>query len=80
MVYTPKQFAEKLNQCLDENDAPHQVRERANVLSKMVDIPKHHARSLVEGQQLPDDELAAKLCNEFDVEVEWLIGKKLSQK
>lgn len=70
MAITPKQFAEKLNQCLDETGAPPQVRERAIVLSKMIDISKQQARSLLEGQIMPDQELLTIIAEEFDVDFE----------
>lgn len=68
MATTPKQFAEKLNQCLDETGAPSQVRERAIVLSKMINISKQQARSLLEGQLMPDPELIKIIAKEFDVD------------
>lgn len=70
----PKYFAEKLNQCLDESEAPKHVRERANVLSKMLDIPKQQAFSLLEGHIMPNDELLQDIADEFEVEKEWLCG------
>lgn len=71
-----KLFAMKLNQCLDQTDAPVQVRERATVLSKMLDISKQQAWSLIEGQQVPDDELLQKIANEFEVDLKWLSNDK----
>lgn len=76
MTQGAKTFAERLNSCLDETDAPPHVRERAAILSKMVDIPKQQAWAFLEGHQLPDGELLQRIANEFEVEVEWLAGKK----
>jgi hypothetical protein len=67
-----KRFAEKLNHCLDETGAPAQVRERAAILSKMLDIPKQQAWSLLEGQQVPDQALMNKIATEFEVDLQWL--------
>jgi hypothetical protein len=67
-----KRFAEKLNHCLDETGAPAQVRERANILSKMLDIPKQQAWGLLEGQQVPDQSLLNKIATEFEVDSHWL--------
>jgi hypothetical protein len=72
----PKQFSQRLNHCLDETGAPFNARERAAILSKMLDIPKQIAWCLVEGQQLPDPELLQRIANEFEVEKDWLSGKK----
>lgn len=76
MPQSAKLFAERLNQCLDETDAPAQVRERAIILSKMIDIPKQQAWALLEGHQLPDQALLHQIATEFEVEPDWLIGNK----
>lgn len=74
MPHSAKHFAEKLNHCLDETDAPAQVRERAAILSKMLDIPKQQAWSILEGQQYPSAELIQRIADEFEVDVNWLTG------
>lgn len=74
--HIPKHFAQRLNECLDETDAPSLPRERANILSKMLDIPKQQAHSLLEGQQFPDDVLLTRIASEFEVEPAWLSGDK----
>ena len=76
MPLNAKRFAEKLNHCLDQTDAPIQVRERAVILSKMLDISKQQAWSLIEGQQVPDQELLQKIAYEFEVDPEWLSSEK----
>jgi hypothetical protein len=73
---TAKYFAERLNSCLDETGAPVNVRERAAVLSKMLDIPKQQAWSLLEGHLLPNHDLIVKIAAEFEVDPEWLSGDK----
>lgn len=74
MSQSAKHFAARLNKCLDETDAPTAIRERAVILSKMINISKHQALSLLEGQQLPTHELLEILAREFDVEQSWLNG------
>jgi hypothetical protein len=69
-------FAERLNHCLDETEAPSSARERASILSKLLDIPKQQAWGLVEGQQLPDQDLMQKIAHEFEVDPHWLCGEK----
>lgn len=76
MAVSPKTFAERLNQCLNETEAPGPVRDRAIILSKMMEIPRQTAWSLLEGQVLPDEMLLQKFANEFEVDIDWLIGKK----
>jgi len=71
-----RDFAEKLNSCLDSIDAPASARERAAILSKMLDIPKQQAWSLVEGQLVPEKELLQKIADEFEVDLLWLSSEK----
>lgn len=75
-MHSAKHFAEKLNNCLDDMGVPSQVRERATVLSKMLNIPKQQAWSLLEGHQIPDHELLNSIASEFEVDPYWLSGEK----
>lgn len=70
-----KQFAEKLNRCLDETGAPPQIRQRSSALSKLLDIPKQQALSLLQGHQIPNDDIISKIASEFEIEHDWLSGK-----
>ena len=70
-----KYFAQRLNDCLSHTDAPTQMRERAAILSKMLDIPKQQAWGLLEGQQMPDQALLQKIADEFEVDAKWLSGE-----
>ncbi len=63
-----KQFAEALNKGLDELDVPIQIRERASILSKMLDIPKQQAWNLLEGLQMPDADLLQRIKEELEIE------------
>lgn len=71
-----KLFAQRLNGCLDDMGAPSQIRERSTVLSKLVDVPKQQAWSLLEGQQTPDQDLIEKIAAEFEVDAKWLCGEQ----
>jgi len=73
---TAKHFSDQLNKSLDDLGLPQNSRERANALSKMLDIPKQQAWSLLEGHVLPDQDLLQRVASELDVEAEWLLGKK----
>ena len=75
VTLSPREFSKRLSQCLDDTGAPAHARERAIILSKLLDIPKHLAWSLLEGQQLPDKELLQKIASEFEVEPQWLSGE-----
>jgi hypothetical protein len=70
-----KIFSQRLNNCLDQTDVPAAIRERAAILSKMLDIPKQHAWSLLEGNQSPDQGILQKIANEFAVDTKWLSGE-----
>lgn len=76
VAVTAKHFAERLNNCLDDTGAPMQVRERAAILSRVLDIPKQQAWSFLEGHQLPDSHLLQRIANEFEVDPKWLSGEK----
>lgn len=67
-----KSFADRLNHCFDETDAPITVRERSVLLSKLVDIPKQQAWAILEAREMPDNELLEKIAKEFEVTVSWL--------
>jgi hypothetical protein len=69
-----KLFSERLNQCLDDTGAPASMRERSVILSKMIDIPKQLAWSMLEGHQSPGPEVVQKIANEFEVDAKWLSG------
>ncbi|MDR3491744.1 MAG: hypothetical protein P4M12_06835 [Gammaproteobacteria bacterium] len=76
MQQIAKDFAERLNKCLDELNMPVNSRERSVMLSKMLDIPKQQAWSLIEGQLIPNDVLLQQIADELEVETDWLQGKK----
>jgi len=65
-----KHFSEQLNRSLDEIGAPIGSRERAVVLSKMLNIPKQQAWGLLEGQIFPDDALLHQIANELEIDFE----------
>lgn len=71
MPQNARLFAEKLNKCLDELDAPHGERERTLVLSKMLHIPKQQAWALLEGQLYPDPLLLEEIATELEVDVDF---------
>lgn len=75
-MQTVKLFSERLNHCLDDTDAPASTRERASILSKLIDIPKPLAWSLLDGHQIPDSNTIERIASEFEVDPLWLAGKK----
>lgn len=75
MQHKGKDFAERLNKCLDEMGMPINSKERSATLSKMLDIPKQQAWNLTEGHLIPDDTLLQQIATELEVEPNWLLGK-----
>lgn len=73
MQQTAKQFAEKLNQILDDLGLPNNTRERSVIFSKMVNIPKQQAWALLEGQIIPDKDLLQTIATELDIDLDWFI-------
>lgn len=76
MQQSAKRFADRLNQCLDDTGAPASERERAIILSKILDIPKQQAWALLEAQTFPDHPTLEKIATVFEVEPTWLSGEK----
>lgn len=76
MPHSAKYFADRLNHCLDDMDAPGSIRERAAILGKMLAIPRQQAWSLLEGHQLPEPTLLSQIAGEFEVDPKWLAGEK----
>lgn len=76
MLQNPRLFLERLNNCFDDTGAPASVRERAVILSKLIDIPRPTAFSMLEGHLLPDDKILQQIADEFEVDATWLAGNK----
>lgn len=74
-IISAKFFASRLNECLDSSEVPAQIRERAAILSKTLDIPRQIAWSLLEGHVIPTIEQALQIADEFEVDVHWLSGQ-----
>jgi hypothetical protein len=66
-VQHAKQLAIQINKSLNDLGVPINSRERALILSKMLDIPKQQAWGLLEGHSLPDDTLLKKIENELEI-------------
>lgn len=71
-----KLFSTRLQDCLDDTGAPTSIRERAVILSRLIDIPKQSAWSMLNGHQVPDPDVLKKLAHEFEVDPQWLSGDK----
>lgn len=71
MQQSTKHFSEQLNRCLDDLGMPSGIRERAVLLSKMINIPKQQAWALLEGQLLPDEQTLKQLSSELEVDMDY---------
>ena len=68
MQKSAKHFSEQLNKCLDDLGMPAGIRERAILLSKMLNIPKQQAWGLLEGHILPDELTLKQITTELEVD------------
>ena len=76
MQQVAKQLAVQINKTLNDLGVPINSRERAQILSKMLDIPKQQAWSLLEGHVFPDEITLRKISNELEIEVQQGHDKK----
>ena len=63
-----KQLAVQVNKTLNDLGVPVNNRERASILSKMLDITKQQAWSLLEGSILLDHVLLKKIASELEID------------
>lgn len=70
-----RMFSERLNQALDEIEAPEELEERVDALSKLIHITKFKADALISGKLMPDPICLNLLAEQLEVDPEWLLGK-----
>ena len=68
MQQNAKQLAVQVNKTLNDLGVPVNNRERASILSKMLDITKQQAWSLLEGSILLDNALLNKIASELEID------------
>lgn len=71
-----KQFALRLNQMLDEIDVPQKADERVEAFAKLIKAPKFKAEAFLNGTTIPEPPVLELLATEFEVSVDWLLGKQ----
>lgn len=71
-----KRLADQVNKTLNDLGVPINTRERAVILSKMLDIPKQQAWTILEGQILPDDNTLKKISSELEIDIHFLSTKQ----
>lgn len=67
MDFCMKKLAHKINKSLDEIGVPENNKQRIAIFSKMLDISKQQAWSLLEGQLNPDQKILEKIANELEI-------------
>lgn len=70
-----KSFAERLHLELDQIDFPTRLDERVEAFSKLMDIPRFKAESILNGATMPEPELLKRLAEELEVTEAWLLGE-----
>lgn len=70
-----RKFSDRLNKELDSIGVPEITRERVEVLSKLIKIPKFKAEALLNGHVSPDTTVLKTLAQELEVNEDWLLGK-----
>lgn len=70
-----KQFIKRLNEQLDEINAPEDPHERAKALADLLHIPKQNSHMILRGSFMPPDTIMKAMSEEFDVSVAWLKGE-----
>jgi hypothetical protein len=68
-------FAERLNAELDDIGMPQRVDERIETFSKFIELPKFKAQAVLNGNEIPNQEILTFLANQLEVSVAWLLGK-----
>lgn len=70
-----KVFAERLNAELDEIGMPQRNDERVETFAKFIDLPKFKAQAVLNGTNIPDEQVLSFLARQLEVSVSWLLGK-----
>ena len=71
---TQKQFAQRLNQELDDIDLPQRMEDRVTLFAKLINVPRFKAETLLNGSCLPDAALLELIAKELEVSADWLLG------
>ena len=75
-MHHAKRLADQVNKTLDDMGVPINTRERAAILSKMLDIPKQQAWTILEGQILTDEMTLNKISSELEIDMHFLETKE----
>jgi DNA-binding XRE family transcriptional regulator len=69
-----KNFADRLNEVLDEAGMPEKFDGRQVALAKIFDVSQKGARKWLEGEGLPTLERCIEIATHFGVNTEWLVS------
>lgn len=68
-------FSERLNAELDDIGMPQRADERLETFAKFIEMPKFRAQMVLNGTEIPNEQVLNFLANELEVSVSWLLGK-----
>lgn len=71
---TKQEFAERLNELLDDAGVPRKFDGRQGTLGKMFNVSQKGARKWLEGEGLPKLETCIEIAKRFGVYTEWLMS------
>ena len=74
MQLSTKKLANEINKSLDEIGVPENSKERLVIFSRMLDIPRQQAWSLLEGQSIPDEKTLEKITSELEIDTDDVIN------
>lgn len=70
---TKQQFADRLNELLDDSGVPRKFGGRQGIVGKMFGVGQKGARKWLEGEGLPKLETCIEMATRFGVHLEWLM-------
>lgn len=71
-----KLFSERLNEGLDEIGMPQRNDERIETFAKFIELPRFKAQAVLNGTEIPNEQILHFLANQLEVSVSWLLGKE----
>jgi hypothetical protein len=74
VLLSTKKLAYQINKSLDEIGVPENSKERVAIFSRMLDIPRQQAWSLLEGQLIPDKAILEKIADELEIDTNLVVS------
>jgi hypothetical protein len=71
-----RNFVKRLHSLLDEAGVPVSLYEREQAFAKLFVLPANKSRLILQGQVLPEDPTLEAVAAEFEVNLNWLLGRE----